>query len=186
MKNIQRFSNFMENLKNPFRRESRDEKWKKFLEEYDLFITDLDGKKIDISTDKTYEFKVYYEPKEKNGPYGKKLLVGVVRLIMDNYYRIDNLCLYYYVYKSVSDTRMLKRNFSYIQKSWFDDPQFGSEEELANAEEKPMGRVKFNANPSKTYNEQRIQLLMNLLHAWEGTTFPGYELYSRGFRAQNN
>jgi hypothetical protein len=186
MRNIQGFSNFTENFKNPFRKETREEKWKRFLEEYELVITDLDGKPIDISTDKTEEFRIYYEPKKDSAPYDKKLLIGAVRIVMDNYYRIDNLMLHYYVYESVTDKRMLRRDFSYVEPRWFDEPHFGTEKELMNAREKPMGRLSFNANPSKTYQEQRIQLLMNILNTWQGTTFPGYKIYSSNFRAQNN
>ncbi len=186
MKNIQRFSKFNENFKNPFRKETRDEKWKRFYEEYELSITDLDGKPIDIATNNAKEFRIYYNPKKESAPYDKKLLIGVVRLVIDNYYRIDNLMLYYYVYGSVTDKRFARRNFSYIETRWFDGPQFGTEKELMNATEKPIGRVSFNANSSKPYQEQRIQLLMNAFNSWQGTTFPGYNIYSSGFRAQNN
>ena len=186
MKNIQRFSSFLENIRFPFKKETREEKWKRFFAEYELMITDLYGNKLDIATTNEKEFKIYYDPKKGISPYNKKLLIGVVRNVKEGYSGVQYLVLYFYIYKSVSDLGQAMSYFSYIDKFWQGEPTFGAEEELMKANEQPIGRYTFKANTSKPYSEQRLQVLLNTFNAWQATTIPGFEIRSSRFRQENN
>lgn len=178
MKNIFKFSKFNENISDIFRRkETRGEKWKRQFAEYGLVVRDLKDNIIDLATSKEINCKIYY----------KDLLVGNIRSVKDRYYYIDYMIMDYYVYQSVWDKPAFIESYkNRFRKDWQDGLFPQVEIELLAQTEKPIGKVRFEANLSKPFEDQKFELIQRAFLAWQGTTRPGYTIYSKYFRSQNN
>lgn len=178
MKNIFKFSKFNENIAGIFRRkETVGERWKIQLAEYGLVIKDLKNNVIDLSNSTETDCKIYY----------KDYLITTIRTVKDKYYYYEYLICDYYVYESLWIRQAFFSNYKDIWKrEWKDGLFVSAENELKNQIEKPVGKVRFEANPSKRFNDQKFELIQHAFLAFQGTTKPGYTEYSKYFRSKNN